>query len=190
MKSSVFKERRKNLADLILNNELYVPMKTKEIAILLGIPKELRHELQEVLDSLVADGTIGVSKKGKYMKPDNVALVGTFESTSRGFGFVVVDGQDDDIFVKASDTKDAFYHDKVKVVITAQKNGDRKHNSRNTESEYRGRGQRRLHCFQQSRKRKAEEQQICCGKGRRRRIKLLRLGKINCICACNSYFLS
>ena len=39
MKSSVFKERRKNLADLILNNELYVPMKTKEIAILLGIPK-------------------------------------------------------------------------------------------------------------------------------------------------------
>lgn len=73
MKSSVFKERRKNLADLILNNELYVPMKTKEIAILLGIPKELRHELQEVLDSLVADGTIGVSKKGKYMKPDNVA---------------------------------------------------------------------------------------------------------------------
>ena len=126
MKSSVFKERRKNLADLILNNELYVPMKTKEIAILLGIPKELRHELQEVLDSLVADGTIGVSKKGKYMKPDNVALVGTFESTSRGFGFVVVDGQDDDIFVKASDTKDAFYHDKVKVVITAQKNGDRR----------------------------------------------------------------
>lgn len=43
-----------------------------------------------------------------------------------GFGFVVVDGQDDDIFVKASDTKDAFYHDKVKVVITAQKNGDRR----------------------------------------------------------------
>ena len=38
----------------------------------------------------------------------------------RGIG-MFVDGQDDDIFVKASDTKDAFYHDKVKVVITAQK---------------------------------------------------------------------
>ena len=35
MKSSVFKERRKTFADLILNNELYVPMKTKEIAIFL-----------------------------------------------------------------------------------------------------------------------------------------------------------
>ena len=91
MKSSVFKERRKNLADLILNNELYVPMKTKEIAILLGIPKELRHELQEVLDSLVADGTIGVSKKGKYMKPDNVALVGT-EKIGSGLVTVMVRG--------------------------------------------------------------------------------------------------
>ncbi len=38
-------------------------MKTKEIAILLGIPKDKRYELQEVLDALVADGTIGVSKK-------------------------------------------------------------------------------------------------------------------------------
>ena len=73
MKTDIFKERKKNIADLILNNELYVPMKTKEIAILLGIPKDKRYELQEVLDALVADGTIGVSKKGKYMKPDNVA---------------------------------------------------------------------------------------------------------------------
>ena len=67
MKTDIFKERKKNIADLILNNELYVPMKTKEIAILLGIPKDKRYELQEVLDALVADGTIGVSKKGKYM---------------------------------------------------------------------------------------------------------------------------
>ena len=76
-----------------------------------------------MLDSLVADGTIGVSKKGKYMKPENVALVGTFESTSRGFGFVVIPDREDDIFVKANDTMNAFYHDKVKVVITTEKNG-------------------------------------------------------------------
>ena len=126
MKTDIFKERKKNIADLILNNELYVPMKTKEIAILLGIPKDKRYELQEVLDALVADGTIGVSKKGKYMKPDNVALIGTFESTSRGFGFVSVEGQDEDIFIKASDTKNAFYHDKVKIVITLPKKGDKR----------------------------------------------------------------
>ena len=50
-----FENRRKLLTDLITHNELYVPMKTKELAILLQIPKDRRHELQEVLDSLVAD---------------------------------------------------------------------------------------------------------------------------------------
>ena len=118
MEKDIFEQRRHMLADMILNNELYVPMKAKEIAILLDIPKSQRSELMEVLDSLVADGTIGVSKKGKYMKPENVALVGTFESTSRGFGFVVIPDREDDIFVKANDTMNAFYHDKVKIVIT------------------------------------------------------------------------
>ena len=121
MEKDIFTERRRMLADMILNNELYVPMKAKEIAILLDIPKEQRGELQEVLDSLVSDGTIGVSKKGKYMKPDNVALTGIFESTGKGFGFVVIPDREDDIFVKANDTMNAFYHDKVKVVITSEK---------------------------------------------------------------------
>lgn len=126
MEKEIFKQRRQMLADMILNNELYVPMKAKEIAMLLDIPKAKRSELMEVLDSLVADGTIGVSKKGKYMKPENVALVGTFESTSRGFGFVVIPDREDDIFVKANDTMNAFYHDKVKVVITTEKNGGKR----------------------------------------------------------------
>lgn len=126
MEKGIFKQRRQMLTDMILNNELYVPMKAKEIAMLLDIPKAKRSELMEVLDSLVADGTIGVSKKGKYMKPENVALVGTFESTSRGFGFVVIPDREDDIFVKANDTMNAFYHDKVKVVITTEKNGGKR----------------------------------------------------------------
>ncbi len=126
MEKDIFKQRRQMLTDMILNNELYVPMKAKEIAMLLDIPKAKRSELMEVLDSLVADGTIGVSKKGKYMKLENVALVGTFESTSRGFGFVVIPDREDDIFVKANDTMNAFYHDKVKVVITTEKNGGKR----------------------------------------------------------------
>lgn len=126
MEKDIFKQRRQMLTDMILNNELYVPMKAKEIAMLLDIPKAKRSELMEVLDSLVADGTIGVSKKGKYMKPENVALVGTFESTSRGFGFVVIPDREDDIFVKANDTMNAFYHDKVKIVITTEKNGGKR----------------------------------------------------------------
>jgi ribonuclease R len=124
--SEEFENRKKLIADLITHNELYVPMKTKELAILLQIPRERRHELQEVLDSLVADGTIGVSKKGKYGKPENTALVGTFETTRRGFGFVTVEGKEEDIFVKESDTNGAFHMDKVKVAVTRQGRGGRR----------------------------------------------------------------
>lgn len=126
MKKEQFIERKKVIADLILNNEFYVPMKTKEIAILLQIPKEKRHELQEVLDALVSDGIIGVSKKGKYGKPENTAVIGVYESTRRGFGFVTVEGREDDIFVSESNSGGAFHLDKVKVVITAEKKNGRR----------------------------------------------------------------
>lgn len=126
MNRELLKERKKNIADLILHNELYVPMKTKEIAILLNIPKEKRYELQEILDILVKEGIIAVSKKGKYQKPDNMALIGTFESTQKGFGFVTVEGIDGDIFIKEKDINGAFHMDKVKVVITSEKKGSRR----------------------------------------------------------------
>ena len=118
MNKEQLEKRKKLIAELILKNEFYVPMKTKEIAILLQIPKSQRGELQEVLDSLVSGGTIGISKKGKYGKPDNTAVVGIFTSTRRGFGFVTVDGWDEDIFIQESDTGGAFHMDKVKVTIT------------------------------------------------------------------------
>ncbi len=119
-------KRKKVIADLILHNEFYVPMKTKEMAILLNIPKSQRSELQEVLDSLLHDGTIGVTKKGKYCKPETTALVGVFESTKRGFGFVTVEGREDDIFIKEADCNGAFHMDKVRVAITEEKKGSRR----------------------------------------------------------------
>ena len=122
----VFEDRKNMLEDLILHNDLYVPMKTKELAILLQVPKEDRHELQAVLDSLVAEGRIGVSKKGKYSKPENTAIIGIYQKTSRGFGFVVVEGREDDIFIKESDDGGAFHMDKVMVAITAEKHGDKR----------------------------------------------------------------
>lgn len=126
MDKEQFENRKKLIAGLILENEFYVPMKTKEIAILLQIPKSQRSELQEVLDSLVSDGKIGVSKKGKYGKPDNTAVIGIYESTRRGFGFVSVEGWDEDIFIQESDNGGAFHLDKVKVTITRKKQGDKR----------------------------------------------------------------
>lgn len=56
-----FEKRKKVIYDLICD-DLYVPMKLKEIAMLLQIPREQRNELKEVLEALEADGKIYVSK--------------------------------------------------------------------------------------------------------------------------------
>ena len=54
-------EERKNTIYALICDELYVPMKVKEIAILLDIPKTRREELQEV--SLVAAPPVFQSAK-------------------------------------------------------------------------------------------------------------------------------
>ena len=50
-------------------------------------------------------------------------LVGKVQMTREGFIFVLVEGQDDDIFVKASKTRHALNGDTVRVAVTHEKGG-------------------------------------------------------------------
>lgn len=110
--------QRKQVIYELINDPAYSPMKAKEIAMLLQIPKENREELNDVLDALVREGKISVSTKGKYGKLENNAITGTFESTQKGFGFVSVEGEEQDIYINEKDTLDAMYGDRVAVIIT------------------------------------------------------------------------
>lgn len=120
-----FEERKQTIYTLICD-DLYVPMKVKEMAILLDIPRTRREELQAVLDALVADGKVEVSKKGKYSKAQPHIFTGIFESNARGFGFVRVEGEDDDIFIAKDDRGCAIHNDTVQVRITASPQGKRR----------------------------------------------------------------
>jgi len=51
-------------------------------------------------------------------------FVGKVQMTREGFIFVIIDGQDDDVFVKASKTRHALHGDTVRVAVTRQKSGD------------------------------------------------------------------
>ena len=83
----------------VMNDKSYVPMKAKELAMLLGIPKSQRDELTQVLDYLVSEGRIGISKKGKYGKPEVFSVNGIFCGHPKGFGFVTVEGMEQDVFI-------------------------------------------------------------------------------------------
>ncbi len=121
----MFEKRKKMIYDFICD-EFYVPMKLKELAILLQVPKDQKNELKKVMDSLEIEGKICVSSKGKYMKNETRPLVGTFTAHARGFGFVTVEGEAEDIFIGEDDLGGAFHNDQVEVVIKAAPAGKRK----------------------------------------------------------------
>ena len=98
MEEKLMEERKNMLLDL-MKDPTYVPMKLKELALLLGVTKEQRGELEEVLNELVASGKVGISKKGKYARSEVFAQTGVFAAHHRGFGFVTIEGREDDLFI-------------------------------------------------------------------------------------------
>ena len=118
-------EQRKAMLVSLMNEEAYVPMKLKELAILLNVPKEQREELKQVLNLLLAEGKISVSKKGKFGKAEAFALVGVFSGNARGFGFVAIEGREEDVFIPADRTGGALHGDRVQIVIDSEGRGGR-----------------------------------------------------------------
>lgn len=115
-------EKRKELVCELVRDELYVPMKEKEMAAFMQVSKEDREDFRKVLDELLKEGKISVGSKGKYRKPDEDIMTGTFISNARGFGFVEVEGRDGDLFIPAAYVKDAYHNDTVQAkVLTGQK---------------------------------------------------------------------
>ena len=124
MDKELLEQRKKNLEELF-RDPAYRPMKVKELAILLDIPKSRREELREVLDALVAEGKAGVSKKGKYGKLEAFSIVGLFSGTAKGFGFVTVEGWEEDVFIPPDRTGGALHGDRVQIVTEDGKKGRR-----------------------------------------------------------------
>ena len=125
MSREQFEKKKKTIYGLLCD-DLYVPMRTKEIAMLLDIPKTRREELQEVLDALVDEGLAEVSKKGKYQKAKKVFLQGKFTSHAKGFGFVTVEGEDEDYYIPEKYVENAFHGDEVRIELLPNSKGKRK----------------------------------------------------------------
>ena len=126
MNKKELKKRKKLLLELISAKE-YRPMKAKEIASLLQLSKGQKKELQEVLDALIEEGKISVSKQGRYRKAKerkyqkkNAVVTGTFTGHPRGYGFVSVEGEEKDIFIPVESVGNAFHLDQVEVQITGE----------------------------------------------------------------------
>ncbi len=123
-------KRKKVIMDLV-SSEFYVPMKEKELAVMLQVSKEDRGELNRLLNELLAEGKLSLTKKGKFIKAkhSDKELIGTFTSHSKGFGFVEIEVRDEDLYIPENFVNGAFHKDTVRVSLlsghSAGQNGRR-----------------------------------------------------------------
>lgn len=104
-------------------DSLYTPMKFKELAMLLQVPKEKRDELRQILEALEAEGKIYLSKRGKYCKGEAKKLTGVYRGNLKGFGFILMEDESPDVFVAEENINGAFDGDTVEFTIVREPKG-------------------------------------------------------------------
>ena len=111
-------EKRKKMVYQFICDEFYVPMKMKEMAAILQVKRDDRQDLKEILDVLEAEGKIHRTQKGNYIKGQSNRLAGIYQAHARGFGFVSIEGSDDDVFIPEEESNGALQGDEVEIQIT------------------------------------------------------------------------
>ena len=112
-------ERKEMLKSLFKDGKIK-PMGFKELAGFLSVPKEERGELNELLDELINEGLIVRDLSGKLGLASARTMTGTFIANDRGFGFVDVEGESEDIFIPEKFTFGALHGDIVRVRLRSE----------------------------------------------------------------------
>lgn len=66
----------------------YVPMKKKEIAMVLSVPKEEKEEFEKILMELEKEYKITKNKKNKYIYMEKKYIEGIYKGNEKKYGFV------------------------------------------------------------------------------------------------------
>ena len=120
-----YEVRKKKVYDFICS-DVYVPMKIKELAIMLAVTHEDRPQLERILLELQQEGKIVLSKRGKYTKGEEKRLTGTFTAHPKGFGFVTIPDESEDIFIPETKVNGAMHMDTVEVIVSPEATGRRR----------------------------------------------------------------
>ena len=110
--------------DIILEfmkSENYTPMKAKEMAIILGVPKNEYQKFTLVLKELEDNYKITKNRKNRYRVMEDNFEEGIYRKNQRGFGFVKIENREDEIFISKENSLNALNGDRVIVEIIEDK---------------------------------------------------------------------
>lgn len=119
-------QKRKTIIKNLIYDPLYHPMKLKELAFFLQVQQEDKEAFYKILDELIDEGSIIITPKGKYCKPEKRLIQGKYIGNTNGYGFVQSDELVGDIFIPEKNVHGAFHNDTVLCQITAQADGDKR----------------------------------------------------------------
>lgn len=132
-------DSKKKLIMEFTASKTYRPMTVKEMGVVLQVPSKQKKDLRKVIEELSEEGKLQVNSKGRIkIMPDNIKT-GKYMGTQRDFGFVRIEGEEDDVYVAGNKSKGAVDGDTVRVAIEKPKNG-RKREGTVTEIIERGNG--------------------------------------------------
>ncbi len=118
---------KKQLILSLLKDESLPAVNEKELLTILEVPEEDYKLFFSLIDELIEEGLAVKTRRNKIMLAKKANLyVGTFESNSNGFGFVRVDGEENDIFIPKRFINNAMHKDKVLCKVTLEKNDGKK----------------------------------------------------------------
>ena len=118
-----------NKEDLILNfmrTDEYVPMKAKEMASILMVPKNKYNDFILILNKLENEYKIVKNRKNRYKLQDKQYLEGIYRKNQKGFGFVKIENQEDEIFISKENSLNALNEDKVLIEILFDKTKEKR----------------------------------------------------------------
>ena len=114
-------ERKEKIFEFIKDKD-YTPMKAKEIALLLRVPKNDYNDFVNILKQLEDEYKIRKNRKNRYILVEEKYYEGYYRKNQKGFGFVKVD--EEEIYISKENSLNALNEDKVLIEIIKDKTKD------------------------------------------------------------------
>ena len=106
----------------LMKDKDYIPMKAKEIAMIMRVPKQEYANFLEALGNLELKLKIQKNRKNRYKLAEKIYYEGIYRKNQKGFGFIRIEDQEDEIYIAKENSQNALNGDRVLIEILEEAN--------------------------------------------------------------------